>query len=193
MQLGTVLHKPLFFFFPRHLGFTPLYPFLPTCESATHVFNISLTYLLVFHQSCSSPGLYPVLGAYLLSAFRGLSSLAPFHTNHKLSVYARQLFSPSTLVWPPHFLPRCVFLKSREQVRPPCYYLPRLCNNANFSCTVDEELAAKFDSELSLELMEYQDEMPLGLKEFLDNSLFEVICSYQTRLSGPFEVLTGAP
>ncbi|KAL0637792.1 Mitochondrial acidic protein mam33 [Maublancomyces gigas] len=40
--------------------------------------------------------------------------------------------------------------------------------------TVDEELAAKFDSELSLELMEYQDEMPLGLKEFLDSSLFEV-------------------
>lgn len=40
---------------------------------------------------------------------------------------------------------------------------------------MDEELAAKIGSELSLELMESHDEMPPALKEFLDNSLFEVL------------------
>lgn len=48
--------------------------------------------------------------------------------------------------------------------------------NANFWLrTVDEELAAKIQSELELEKMkEYDDDMPHNLREFLDNSSFEV-------------------
>lgn len=57
----------------------------------------------------------------------------------------------------------------------PCYFMPRRCSNSDFDSAVDEELAAKIGSELSLELMESHDEMPLALKEFLDNSLFEVL------------------
>lgn len=61
--------------------------------------------------------------------------------------------------------------------------MSRCCSNSDFGSTVDEELAAKIGSELSLEMMESHDEMPLTLKEFLDNSLFEVISHCQTRHS----------
>lgn len=66
-------------------------------------------------------------------------------------------------------------------MKPPCYFMSRNCSNSDFGSTVDEELAAKIGSELSLEMMESHDEMPLALKEFLDNSMFEVISRCQTR------------
>ena len=44
--------------------------------------------------------------------------------------------------------------------------------------TVDQELSAKFESELSMEQeMRDQDEVPVGVQDFLDTNQFQVRCS----------------
>lgn len=57
----------------------------------------------------------------------------------------------------------------------------QLCGSSDFGLiTVDEELAAKFNSESSLEDMRC-NEMPPGLREFLDNSFFKVLSRSRTQ------------